>query len=105
MRFKVATIAAALLVAALLVNHWWVPLQVMARISPMGRPPNNLGVELPGYLRFLVKLDHFAVDYGYALIPFAWVVAFLVATIWSNLRNFFVRRKADWVPESWPEDP
>jgi hypothetical protein len=104
MRIKAATIAAAILLAAFLANHWCVH-ALVARISPPGRPPADFGVELPGYLKFLVKLDHFAVDYGYVLIPFAWVLAFLVATIWANLRDFFVRRKAEWVPESWPGDP
>jgi hypothetical protein len=109
LRIKAATIAAAVLLAALLVNHWWVGV-VTARIvaaagGPPGRPPVDFGVELPGYVKFLVKLDHFAVDFGYVLIPFAWVVAFLVASIGIGLIDFFGRPKAVTPPADWPVDP
>ena len=109
MRIKAATIAAALLLAALLVNHWWVGV-VMARIvaaagGPPGRPPVDFGVELPHSVRFLIKLDHFAVDFGYILVPFAWVVAFLAASTWVGLRDFFGGSKPAKAPENWSAGP
>jgi hypothetical protein len=105
MRIRAATIATAFVLAALLINHWWVGVEI-ARIQaaaggPPG-PPANFGVNLPGHLKFLVKLDHFAVDFGYVLIPFLWVVVFLIASIWLSLRGFFGRSKTARSPEDWP---
>jgi hypothetical protein len=90
-RVKVATLAAAVLVVALLVNHWWVGVQVARITAAAGLPPgatNDFGVVLPGYLKFLVKLDHLAQRYGYVLIPIAWVAAFVVASVVLGLRDF-----------------
>jgi hypothetical protein len=95
-RFKFATIAAAVVVAALLANHWWVAAQVARIAAAAGRPatpPADFGVDLPASLRFLVKLDHFAIDYGYVLILFVWVVAFTAASIGLGLRDLLVGPK------------
>jgi len=88
MRVKAATFAAAGLLAALLVNHAWVGIQA-GRIAAAA----NVGVQLPGSLRFLVKLDHFAMDYGYVLIPLAWGAGFVVASVGYGLKDIFSRGK------------
>jgi hypothetical protein len=97
LRIKTATYAAAALVAALLVNHVWVGIQA-GRIAAAA----NVGVQLPGSLRFLVKLDHFAMDYGYVLIPLAWVAVFVVASIGLALRDLFGAPKSAGIAEDWP---
>jgi hypothetical protein len=109
MRVKAATIAAALLVVALLVNHWWVGVQ-MARIAaaagrPPGAPMNDFGVDLPGYMKFLVKLDHLAVAYGFVLIPLAWVAFFVVASIVSGLGDLLGGPKPAGIAEARPVEP
>jgi hypothetical protein len=102
MRVKFATVAAAVLLAALLVNHWWIGVQVARISAAVGRPlgaPNDFGVDLPGYLKFLVKLDHLAERYGYVLISLAWVAAFVVASIGLGLRDFLGGPKPSGIPE------
>jgi hypothetical protein len=100
-RVRAATVAAAGLLAALLVNHWWVGTQ-FATIAAAG----NIGVNLPGYLKFLVKLDHFAEDYGYLLVPLAWVAAFVVASIGFGLADLLRRPKLPaGTSDDWPADP
>ena len=99
MRTRTATFAAALLVAALLLNHLWVSIQV-GRIAAAA----NVGVQLPGSLRFLVKLDHFAIDYGYVLVPLAWVAAFVVASIGFGLRDLLGGPKRAAIEEDRPDN-
>jgi hypothetical protein len=100
LRTRAATFAAALLLAALLLNHVWVGIQA-GRIAAAA----NVGVQLPGSLRFLVKLDHFAIDYGYVLIPLAWVAAFVVASIGLGLRDLLGGSKPAGIEEDRPDDP
>jgi hypothetical protein len=100
MRVRAATLAAAVVLAALLINHGWVSFQT-GRIAAAA----NVGVALPGHLRFLVKLDHFAVDYGYVLIPFAWAAVFVVTSVVLGLRNLLWRSKPAGSPSDWPAEP
>ena len=101
MRVKLATLAAVVVLAGLLVNHWWVGRQLARITAAAGLPPgttNDFGVNLPGFLKLLVKLDHFAVDYGHVLIPIVWVVSFVVASVGLGLRDLLGGPKPAEIP-------
>jgi len=77
---RIATWASVVAFVLLLVNHWVVA-ALVAHFQKAAGAPANFGVTLPRYVVFLVKLDHFAVDYGYVLLPLIWIVAFVGAGI------------------------
>jgi hypothetical protein len=80
-----ATLVTTLGVILLMVNHKGINAAV-AQIQRNAGGPGNVGVNLPGSVVFLVKLDHFFVDYFYVLIPFAWLVTFLA---WAVIRGVY----------------
>jgi hypothetical protein len=64
----------------------------------------NVGVQLLASPKFVVKLDHFAVDYGYVLIPLAWVAAFVVVSIGLALGDLFGGQKSAGIAEDRPSE-
>jgi hypothetical protein len=94
---RLATILTTSAVIALVINHNLV-YTLVARLAGAG---GNVGVNLPAYLVFLVKLDHFFQDYFYVLIPFAWIVTFVVSAV---IRGVFGLFKPDEKPAIGPVD-